>query len=96
MVTDHNAKALLIRESFKERLGVSSFQGIEFNLTSLLQANHDLTFLATPFQKEEINNVVKHLPSDKALGPDGFNTDFVKKCWPIICNELYQLYNAFL
>jgi hypothetical protein len=58
MVTDHNAKALLIWESFKERLGVSSFQGIQFNLTSLLQANHDLTFLATPFQKEEINNVV--------------------------------------
>lgn len=28
---------------------------------------------------EEIDQVIKLLPSDKAPGPDGFNTDFVKR-----------------
>jgi len=48
-----------------------------------------------PFQKEEIDAVVKFLPSDKAPGPDGFNTDFVKNCWPIICHDFYHLCNTF-
>jgi hypothetical protein len=49
IVTDHNAKAKLIWDSFKERLGVSSFQGMLFNLNSLLQTDHDLSFLVNPF-----------------------------------------------
>jgi len=64
-------------------------------LNSLLQADHDLSFLVNPFQKEEIDAVVRHLPSNKAPGPDGFNTDFLKRCWPIICAEFYQFCNAF-
>lgn len=43
----------------------------------------------------EVDSVIKHLPSYKSLGPDGFNTDFVKKCWQIICDDLYNLYSAF-
>jgi hypothetical protein len=31
------------------------------------------------------------LPSDKSPGPDGFNIDFVKKCWPIINQDFYKL-----
>jgi hypothetical protein len=32
--------------------------------------------------------VVANLPSGKAPGPDGFNTDFMKKCWPGISLSL--------
>jgi hypothetical protein len=32
LIHDHNSKALLIWESFRERLGSSSFQGIQFDL----------------------------------------------------------------
>ena len=95
IVTEHNAKADLIWDSFKDRLGVSSFQGMNFDLPALIQPDLDLSFLVNPFSKEEIDVVVKHLPSDKAPGPDGFNTDFLKKCWPIICNEFYQFCLAF-
>lgn len=78
--TDHDAKANLIWNAFKERLGTSSFQGINFNLTELILADQDLSFLVSPFLKEDIDLVVKHLPSDKSPGPDGFNTDFYKRC----------------
>jgi hypothetical protein len=57
--------------------------------------HNDLDFLIAPFQKEEIDVVVKTLPSDKDPGPDGFNTDFVKNCWSILCNDFYQLCTAF-
>lgn len=34
------------------------------------------------------------LPSDTP-GPDGFNTNFVKKCWPIIKADFYAFCDAF-
>jgi hypothetical protein len=38
---------------------------------------------------------VAALPSDKSLGPDGFNTNFIKKCWPIISQDFYDLCDQF-
>jgi len=94
-VKDHSAKAQLIWEAFKERLGASSFQGISFNLSSLVHPAQDLFSLVEHFLHEEINLVVKSLPTDKAPGPNDFNTDFIKKCWSIICHNFYALCNAF-
>jgi hypothetical protein len=76
-------------------LYVSSFIGINFNLPILIVADTNFSSLVSPFLKEEIDSVIKHLPSDKAPGPDGFNTDFVKRCWPIICFDFYTLCQAF-
>ena len=56
---------------------------------------NDLSFLVNPILKDEIDSVVKHLPSDKALGPDGFNIDFLKRCWHIISNDFYNLCSSF-
>lgn len=39
--------------------------------------------------------MVATLPSDKAPGPDGFNTNFLKKCWPIIQHDFYAVCHAF-
>jgi hypothetical protein len=95
LVQEHSTKEKLIWTAFKERLGVSSFSEIGFNLEYLLDNSTDLTDLCSPFSKPEIDQVVKTLPSDKAPGPDGFNSDFVKKCWPVICQDFYNLCNAF-
>jgi hypothetical protein len=51
--------------------------------------------LIETFNKTEIDAVVKALPSDKAPGPDGFNTDFLKKYWPLICQDFYKLFDDF-
>lgn len=60
-----------------------------FDLSQLLQ-EHNLEHLSQQFTTEEIDEVVKHLPSDKAPGPDGFNGYFLKKCWHII-KDIYKL-----
>jgi hypothetical protein len=77
---NHHQKANMIWEAFKERLGISEFNSIHFNLDSVLQTSSDLNSLVEPFSTMEMDLVVRNLPSDKSPGPDGFNIDFVKKC----------------
>ena len=52
---------------------------MNFNLSTLVHADYDLSFLVSPFLNEEVDSVVRHLPSNKALGLDGFNIDFLKR-----------------
>jgi hypothetical protein len=47
------------------------------------------------FTKQEIDNIIKSLPSDKSPGSDGFNTNFVKKCWHVIAQDFYDLCESF-
>jgi len=54
-----------------------------------------LSHLIAPFEKEDIDQVIRFLPSHKAPGPDSFNIDFVKRCWPIIFQDFYNLCSAF-
>jgi hypothetical protein len=39
--------------------------------------------------------VVKNLPNDKAPCLDGFNNEFIKKCWHFIKEDFYDLCFAF-
>jgi hypothetical protein len=49
----------------------------------------------TPSQKMRLMGSIQNLPSDKSLGPDGFNGDFLKKCWPTISQDFYDLCQGF-
>ena len=42
--------------------------------------------------KLKIDGVVKSLPNDKSLGPDGFSNEFLKRCQPIIKYDFYNLF----
>jgi hypothetical protein len=92
---EHDHKSNLLWEAFKSRLGSSDFLGIDFDLLELLIRNEDLQGLDSPFTKQEIDNIIKSLPSDKSPGPDGFNTNFIKKCWHIIAQDFYDLCEKF-
>lgn len=51
--------------------------------------------LEAPFTTAEIDDVVKKMPRDKSLGPDGFNVAFHKSCWHIVVPNFYKLIEDF-
>ena len=72
-----------------------NFKQMQLDLNSLLQASEDLGCLEAPFTHQKIDEVIASLPSDNSPSLDGFNTYFIKKCWPIIKGDFYQLCEAF-
>jgi hypothetical protein len=78
-VQERHLKATILWEAFKDRLGISEPCSLDSEIFQLLQQHPNLSILEDPFSHEEIDQVVLALPSDKSPGPDGFNTDFVKK-----------------
>jgi hypothetical protein len=92
---DRTSKADLLWASYKERLGTTNNISMQFDLGTILQRSNELGCRSEPFSHEEIDDVVKNLPLDKSPGPYGFNTDFVKRCWPIIKQDFYDLCAAF-
>lgn len=77
---DHHSKAAILFRAFKARLGQTSATDNPLLLHSLLQHHDFLQELEDPFTKDEIDEVVKNLPSDKSPGFDGFNAAFLKSC----------------
>jgi hypothetical protein len=72
-------------------MGMTSTPTMLFDLASLITQNGGLDVLTMPIAHEEIDLVIKHMPSDKTPGPDGFNGMFLKKCWHLIKNDFYSL-----
>lgn len=60
-------------------MGMTSSPVMLFDLASLITPVDDLESLVAPFCTNEIDTIVKHMPSNKAPGPDGFNGLFLKK-----------------
>jgi hypothetical protein len=92
----HEGKALLLWESFKESLGQSEYLNMHFDLEAPLMPIDDIETLVLPFSNEEIDDVVRNLKIDKSPGSDGFNTDFMKKCWDAIKSDFYDMCSGFL
>ena len=86
IVTSHEDKAALLYSAFKGRMGITTQPIMQFDLYELININVELSSLVQPFTQEEIDLLIKTIPTDKAPGPDGFNGLFVKKCWMISTN----------
>lgn len=89
MIPDHNQVEMLF--GLLLRGGWGWLKGLICDLNSLLNHVDGLDELIKPFENDEMDLIVKNMPIDKALGPDGFNGLLFKKCWPIICKEFYAL-----
>ena len=70
-------------------MGHSTNPQMQYNINDLVIEHEGLEQIVALFSKEEIDNVVKHMPVDKAPGPDAFNGMFFKKCWHIIKEDIY-------
>jgi hypothetical protein len=89
-IFEHDEKAALIWEEYRKRMGCTTHPEMKFNFNEIVH-EQDLQSIVGPFSKEDIDQVVKIMPCDKALGPDGFNGMFIKKCWHIIRDDIYEL-----
>ena len=76
-------------------MGVTNSPVMLFGLADLIPAHDGLDDLSLPITTEQINAVIKALPSDKAPGPDGFNGLFFKRCWYIIKEDFYKFCEDF-
>ena len=90
-VCDYSEKVTLLLEEYKQRMGCTTSPDMLYNLSQLVQSNSNLRRLSKPFTIEEINNIVKQMPADKAPDPDGFNGYFIKSCWETIKGDFYSL-----
>src|SRR4051812_20177106 len=97
-IYDHDGKANLLWNSFKDRMGTSDKPEMHFNLNDLAGdclSQEEKEALEKSFSDEEIDEVIKNLPNDKSPGPDGFNNEFMKLCWPIIKDDVKHLLIEF-
>ena len=65
--------------------------GLDFSSISV----EDATRLERPFEEEEFFNVVINMKGDKSLGPDGFLMAFYHACWPILKEDLVDVFLEF-
>jgi hypothetical protein len=68
---------------------------VHFDLQALIHHVQYLNWLEEPFTMEEIDVVIANVPTNKSPGPNGFNSDFMKKCLSVIKYNFYELYQAF-
>jgi hypothetical protein len=97
-ISDHDGKVALIWKTFKERMGQSDKTSMKFNLGEMYGQSLDsetLTTLESPFSEKEMQDVINDFPNDKSPGPDGFNNEFIKSCWPIIAKDVKDLIQDF-
>jgi hypothetical protein len=69
-------------------MGITIKPEMQYNLDDMVLNHEGLDQISAPFTKDETNNVVKQMPTDKAHGPDGFNGMFFKK----FCMSLKKTY----
>jgi hypothetical protein len=93
--TGHEEKAAVLWEAYKNRMGRTESPQMLFDLDNLIQAQEITEDLISPFTTDEIDDIIKKMPPDKAPGPDGFNGCFLKSCWHIIKTDFYKLCQDF-
>ncbi len=95
IITSHDEKAQAFLKCFKDRMGTSKGNEMIIKLNELIQPSSELSHLSDLPSKQEIENVIKTMPTDKAPGLDGFNGLFMKKCWSIISDDFFKLADDF-
>jgi hypothetical protein len=73
-----------VDQFYNNLIGQSEFTERTIDLEALGLPYHDLSDLDSPCSDQEVWDTIRNLPSDKALGPDGFTGRFYKDYWNTI------------
>ena len=66
-----------------------------FDMPSIINRIDVLEDFTVPFTSEEMDLVLKMMPSYRAPGPNGFNGCFLKSCSHIIKHDFYKMCSDF-
>jgi hypothetical protein len=55
-------------------------------------SDEDNMILNEPFSEEEIQAAINSMVKNKAPGPDGIPVEFYQACWPIIKNDVMNIF----
>jgi hypothetical protein len=55
----------------------------------------DNDLLLAPFAEDEVRDTIWSCDGNKSPGPDGFNLNFYKACWPIVKHDLMAFFTEF-
>jgi hypothetical protein len=86
----------VIFNHFNNHMGTYVPRNLALNFSSLGWQPRHLQHLELPLPEEEIHQVVKNAPKEKAPGPDGFIGLFFSACWDIIRIDLIQEVQHFI
>jgi hypothetical protein len=84
IATSQEQKQEVLFEFFSNLLGVAKQREFTLELEACHSADVDLGALDLFITEEEVRATIASLPSDKALGLDGYTGRFYKTCWHII------------
>jgi hypothetical protein len=68
---------------------------MQIDLSVIINPAQNLDWLESEFLKKDIDKIFAELPNNKSPGPDGFNGEFLKKCWPTLAQDFYDLCRDF-
>jgi hypothetical protein len=66
----------------------SAIEKVTQNIPTIITQEHNEA-LMTPITQEEVDHDIQELPIGKALGPDGFTTNFFHSCWTMLRDEVW-------
>jgi hypothetical protein len=93
-LTSHDEKAACVNRFYTNLIGKCVDRDRVIDLDALGMPTFELSELDAPFSEQEVEDIIKMLPADKALGPDGFTGRFYKVCWPIIKADMMAAISA--
>jgi hypothetical protein len=71
-----------------------NFSMDETRIDDILQVSiEENNLLTAPYSEEEVKKAVFQMENNKALGPDGFPTEFYQKFWEVIKVDLLELFS---
>jgi exonuclease III len=88
IIADQNRKEEVFYHAYNNLLGTANAREFALDLHALGMEQVHLEEMEEMFTEEEVWNVIKEIPADRAPGPDGFSGIFYHRAWPIIKRDI--------
>lgn len=88
IITEQGRIEEVFAEVYDNLLGSAHARDYTVDLQHLGMNQLDLSDLETIFTEDEVWQVIKEIPPDRAPGPDGFIGIFYHKAWPVIKHDI--------